>query len=107
MRGAVEGSFITGSAPGTATHSRMTNGSAARPASNSRMTNGTAQNACATTLVVLYQDGAQAISVPADVQVTEIAPEKLTLTAGDTVFVATTKQPKGTLTTDKIFLFIP
>jgi len=44
--------------------------------------------------------------VPPDVKVTEIAPEKLALTAGDTVFVATTKQPNGTLTMDKIFLFI-
>jgi hypothetical protein len=107
LRGAAEGSVITGTATGTATHSRMTNGSVARPVSNSRMTNGTAQKGGGTTLVVHYQDGMQTISVPADVKVTEIAPEKLTLAAGDTVYVATTKQPNGTLTTDKIFLFIP
>jgi len=59
LRGAVEGSFITGSDPSTATHSRMTNGSAGRPVSNSRMTNGTAQKGGGTTLVVHYQDGAQ------------------------------------------------
>lgn len=107
LRGAAEGSVITGKAPATATQSRMTNGSVARPVSNSRMTNGTAQKDGGTTLVVHYQDGAQTISVPAGVKVTEIAPEKLTLAAGDTVYVATTKQPNGTLTTDKIFLFIP
>jgi hypothetical protein len=107
LRGAAEGSVITGSAPSTATHSRMTNGSVARPVSNSRMTNGTAQKGGGTTLVVHYQDGTQSVSVPAGVKVTEIAPQKLTLAAGDTVYVATTKQPNGTLTTDKIFLFIP
>lgn len=107
LRGAAEGSVITGSAPGGTTHNRMTNGSVARPVSNSRMTNGTVQTGGGTTLVVHYQDGAKTISVPSDVKVTEIAPEKLTLTAGDTVYVATTKQPNGTLTTDKIFLFIP
>jgi hypothetical protein len=107
LRGAAEGSVITGTAPGTATHSRMTNGSVTRPVSNSRMTNGTAQRGGGTTLVVHYQNGEQTISVPADVKVTEIAPEKLTLAAGDTVYIATRKQPSGTLTTDKIFLFIP
>jgi hypothetical protein len=107
LRGAAEGSVITGTAPGTATHSRMTNGSVARPVSNSRMTNGTAQKDGGTTVVVHYQNGEQTISVPADVKVTEIAPEKLTLAAGDTVYIATRKQPSGALTTDKIFLFIP
>jgi len=107
LRGAAEGSVITGTATGTAGHSRMTNGSVARTVSNSRMTNGTAQKDGGTTLVVHYQDGAQTISVPPNVKVTEIAPQKVTLAAGDTVYVATTKQPGGTLTTDKIFLFIP
>jgi hypothetical protein len=107
LRGAAEGSVITGTAPGTATHSRMTNGSVARPVSNSRMTNGTAQRGGGTTWVVHYQNGERRISVPADVKVTEIAPEKLTLAAGDTVYIATRKQPSGALTTDKIFLFIP
>ena len=57
------------------------------------------------TLVVHYQDGAQTISVPPNVPVTEAAPVKMTLTQGDTIYVATTKQPNGPLTTDEI-LFI-
>ena len=88
------------------THNRMTNGSVARPpASTSHMTNGTAQKGSGTTLVVHYQDGAQTISVPPNVPVTEAAPAKMTLTQGDTIYVATTKHSNGPLTTDKI-LFI-
>jgi hypothetical protein len=105
LRGAAEGSFMMDAAPDATTHSRMTNGSVARPAaSNSRMTNGTVRKG-GTTLVVHYQDGAQTISVPPNVPVTEAAPVKMTLTQGDTIYVATTKQPNGPLTTDKI-LFI-
>ena len=106
LRGAAEGSFMLDAAPDATTHSRMTNGSVARPAaSNSRMTNGTVRKGGGTTLVVHYQDGAQTISVPPNVQVTEAAPVKMTLTQGDTIYVATTKHPNGRLTTDKI-LFI-
>ncbi len=106
LRGAAEGSFMIDAAPNATTHSRMTNGSVARPAaSNSRMTNGTVRKGGGTTLVVHYQDGAQTISVPPNVPVTEAAPVKMTLTQGDTIYVATTKQPNGPLTTDKI-LFI-
>jgi hypothetical protein len=106
LRGAAEGSFMMDAAPGATTHSRMTNGSVARPpASNSRMTNGTVRKGGGTTLVVHYQDGAQTVSVPPNVPVTEAAPVKMTLTQGDTIYVATTKQPNGSLTTDKI-LFI-
>ena len=102
LRGAAEGSFMMDAT----THNRMTNGSVARPpASTSRMTNGTAQKGSGTTLVVHYQDGAQTISVPPNVPVTEAAPAKMTLTQGDTIYVATTKQSNGPLTTDKI-LFI-
>ena len=105
LRGAAEGSFMMDAAPDATTHSRMTNGSVARPAaSNSRMTNGTVRKGGAT-LLVHYQDGAQTISVPPNVPVTEAAPVKMTLTQGDTIYVATTKQPNGLLTTDKI-LFI-
>jgi len=106
LRGAAEGSFMMDAPPDATTHSRMTNGSVARPAaSNSRMTNGTVRKGGGTTLVVHYQDGAQTISVPPNVPVTEDAPVKMTLTVGDTIYVATTKQPNGPLTTDKI-LFI-
>lgn len=107
LRGAAEGSVLT-DPPGATTHSRMTNGSVSRPAvSHSRMTNGTVQKGSGTTLVVQYQDGSKTISVPADVPVTEVAPEKVTLAAGDTVYLTTDKLPNGTLVTDKIFLFIP
>jgi hypothetical protein len=106
LRGAAEGSVVT-DAPGATTHSRMTNGSASRPAvSHSRMTNGRAQKGSGTTLVVHYQDGAQTISVPPNVPVTEVAPGKVAFAEGDTVYVATEKLPDGTLVTNKIF-FIP
>ena len=106
LRGAAEGSFMMDAAPNATTHNRMTNGSVARSsASNSRMTNGTVRKGGGTTLVVHYQDGAQTISVPPNVPVTEAAPVKMTLTQGDTIYVATTGQTNGPLTTDKI-LFI-
>src|SRR6266851_4194028 len=106
LRGAAEGSFMMDAAPDATTHSRMTNGSVARPpASTSRMTNGTVWKGGGTTLVVHYQDGAQTISVPPNVPVTEAAPAKMTLTRGDTIYVATTRHSNGPLTTDKI-LFI-
>src|SRR5258705_11341577 len=92
-------------APGAMTHSKMTNGSVSRPAmSPSRMTNGTVQKRSGTTLVVHYQDGAQTVSVPPNVPVTEVAREKVMLASGDTVYAATEKLPNGTLTTDKVFL---
>jgi hypothetical protein len=107
LSGAAEGSVLT-DPPGATTHSRMTNGSVSRPAaSHSRMTNGTVQKGSATTLVVQYQDGSKTISVPADVPVTEVAPDRVTLATGDLVYAATEKLPNGTLVTDKIFLFIP
>ena len=86
----------------------MTNGSVSQPAvSHSRMTNGTVQKGSATTLVVQYQDGSKTISVPANVPVTEVAPERVTFASGDVVYATTEKLPNGTLLTDKIFLFIP
>jgi hypothetical protein len=105
LRGAAEGSVLTDS-PGATTHSRMTNGTVARP-SHSRMTNGTVQKSGGTTLVVNYQDGAQTISIPPNVPVTQVAPEKVTLSPGDVVYATTQKLPDGTLVTDKIFQFIP
>lgn len=108
LRGAAEGSVITDASPGATTHSRMTNGSVSRPAvSHSRMTNGTAQTGSGSTLVVHYQDGSQTISVPPNVPVTEVAAEKVPLAPGDIVYAATEKLPDGTLTTSRIFLFIP
>jgi hypothetical protein len=107
LRGAAEGSVLT-DPPGATTHSRMTNGSVSRPAaSHSRMTNGTVQKGSGTTLVVQYQDGSKTISVPANVAVTQVAVEKVTLAAGDVIYLTTDKLPDGTLTTDKILVIAP
>jgi len=107
LSGAAEGSVLT-DPPGATTHSRMTNGSVSSPSvSHSRMTNGTVQKGSSTTLVVRYQEGSQTISVPHGVTVTEVAPQKVTLGAGDTVYAATQKLPDGRLVTDKIFVFVP
>jgi len=107
LRGAAEGSVLT-DPPGATTHSRMTNGSVSRPAaSHSRMTNGTVQKGSGTTLVVQYQDGSKTISVPANVAVTQVAPEKVTLAAGDTIYLTTDKLPNETLTTNKILVIAP
>ncbi len=107
LSGAAEGSVLT-DPPGATTHSRMTNGSVSRPAvSHSRMTNGTVQKGSGTTLVVQYQDGSKTISVPANVPVTVVAPDKVTFNDGDIVYATTEKRPDGTLVTDKIFQFIP
>src|ERR1700724_451407 len=107
LSGAAEGSVVT-DPPGATTHSRMTNGSVSRPAvSHSRMTNGTAQKGNGTTLVVQNHDGPKTISVPANVAVTQVAPEKVTLAAGDTIYAATDKLPNGTLTTNKILVIAP
>ena len=105
LSGAVEGSVLT-DPPGATTHSRMTNGSVSGPASHSRMTNGTVQKS-GTTLVLNYQGGSQTISVPPNVPVTEVAPQKVTFSPGDVVYAATEKLADGTLVTDKIFQFIP
>ena len=106
LRGAAEGSVLT-DPPGATTHSRMTNGSVSRPTSHSRMTNGTVQKGSASTLVVNYQNGSQTISVPPNVPVTEVAPQKVTFSPGDVVYATTQKLADGTLVTDKIFQFIP
>src|SRR5580700_8507504 len=105
LRGAAEGSVLT-DPPGATSHSRMTNGTVAKP-SHSRMTNGTVQKSGGATLVVNYQDGSQTISVPPNVPVTQVAPEKVTFSPGDVVYATTEKLPDGTLVTDKIFQFIP
>ena len=105
LRGAGEGSYMMDAAPGAMTHSRMTNGSVSRPAmSHSRMTNGTVQKGSGTTLVVHYQDGAQTVSIPPNVPVTEVAPERVMFAVGDTVYAVTEKLPNGTLATNRVFL---
>jgi hypothetical protein len=71
------------------------------------MTNGTVQKSSGTTLVLNYQGGSQTISVPPNVPVTEVAPQKVTFSPGDVVYATTQKLPDGTLVTDKIFQFIP
>jgi hypothetical protein len=102
LRGAAEGSVLL-DGPGATSHNRMTNGSVSRPAiSHSRMTNGTVQKGGKGTLVVRYQDGSQTISIPAGVQVVLVAKQAVTLSAGDTIYAATTKLPDGTMTTSKI-----
>src|SRR6202049_3098710 len=104
LSGAAEGSVLT-DPPGATTHNRMTNGSVSRPAeSHSLMTNGTVQKGSGTTLMVQYQDGSKTISVPANVPVTKVVPEQVTLSAGDTIYAATEKLPNGTLMTNKILL---
>jgi hypothetical protein len=105
LRGAAEGSVLT-DPPDATTHSRMTNGSVSRRGSHSRMTNGTAQKN-GTTLVLTYQGGSQTISVPPNVPVTEVAAQNVTFNQGDVIYAATEKPADGTLTTDKIFQFIP
>src|SRR6267154_581231 len=92
LRGAAEGSVLT-DPPDATTHSSMTNG--------------TVQKGSGTTLVIQYQDGSKTISVPANVTVTEVAPEKVTLAAGDTIYLTTDKLPNGTLTTNKVLLIAP
>src|SRR5467141_4618239 len=107
LSGAAEGSVLT-DPPGATTHNRMTNGSVSRPAaSHSLMTNGTVQKGSATTLVVQYQDGSKTVIVPANVAVTLVAPEKVTLAPGDTIYLTTDKLPDGTLTTNKILVIAP
>jgi hypothetical protein len=106
LRGLGEGSFMLPPAPGAATQSRMTNGAVSGPsktASSSRMTNGTVQKPGGKTIVVHYKDGSQTVSVPPDVEVTEIVPKKVTLAVGDTVNAAAEKQADGTLTTNKVY----
>jgi hypothetical protein len=107
LQGAAEGSVLLDAPPGATAHGRMTNGSvSATPAPTSRMTNGTVQTGNDRTLVVQYQDGAQTISVPPNTPVNEIKPERVRLEAGDVVYAATTKQSDGTLTSNKVFVFI-
>jgi hypothetical protein len=68
------------------------------------MTNGVVQKGHGTTLVVRHQDGAQTISVPANVTVLDIVPGEVELVAGETAYAKTDKQADGTLTTHMILV---
>ena len=107
LRGAVEGSVVMDAQPGTATQSRMTNGSVSLRGAvqaPSRMTNGVVRKGSGTTLVVRYQDGAQTISVPANVAVLGIVPGEVQLAPGETAYAKTDKQADGALTTHMILV---
>jgi len=107
LRGAVEGSVLMDAQPGTATQSRMTNGSVSLRGAvqaPSLLTNGVVRKGSGTTLVVRYQDGAQTISVPANVAVLGIVPGEVELSAGETAYAKTDKQADGTLTTHMILV---
>ena len=107
LRGAVEGSVVMDTQPGTATQSRMTNGSVSLRSAvqaPSRMTNGVVQKGSSTTLVVRYQDGAKTISVPANVTVVDVVPGEVQLAAGETAYAKTDKRADGTLTTHMILM---
>jgi hypothetical protein len=107
LKGAAEGSVITGGDSTLKTQSRMTNGSVSHlPVHTSRMTNGTVQTSGSTTLVVNYQNGSQRISVPPNVPVHKVAPAEGALAVNDVVYAATTKKPGGELETNKVFLFV-
>src|SRR5262245_432079 len=103
LRGAAEGSVTMDAPPDDATRIRMTNGSVRFV--TSRTTNGSIQKGNDTTLVVTYQDGAQTISLPQNVPVTEFVPGQLTLAKGDTIYAATRIGADGMPSTNKI-LFI-
>jgi len=68
------------------------------------MTNGVVRKGSGTTVVVRYQDGAQTISVPANVAVLGIVPGEVELSAGETAYAKTDKQADGTLTTHMILV---
>jgi hypothetical protein len=107
LRGAGEGSFLLGATPGASTHSRMTNGSVSQTLAmgRSRMTNGEAQvQGGGTILKVQYQGGEQTVVVPHNVPVTKVEAGEVTLSAGDTVYAVTAKQPNGALATNRIFV---
>jgi hypothetical protein len=107
LKGAAEGSVITGGDPNAKTQNRMTNGSVSRvPVHTSRMTNGTVERSGSTTVVVSYQNGSQRISVPPNVPVHKVAPAEGALALNDIVYVATTREPGGELETNKVFLFV-
>jgi hypothetical protein len=68
------------------------------------MTNGVAHKESGTTMVVRYQDGAQNISVPADVEVVAIVPGEVSLAPGETAYAVTDKQATGALATHMILV---
>ena len=92
---------------GSVASSRMTNGNARMTNGAARMTNGTARGSAGGTITVTYNGGSQTITVPAGVQVTEIARTDTKLAPGTTVIIPATKQPDGTLKTSRVMLAKP
>jgi hypothetical protein len=85
---------------GSVATSRMTNG-------NARMTNGTTGGAASGTITVTYNGGSQTITVPAGVEVTEIARTDAKLMSGTNVIIPALKQANGTLKTSRVMLAAP
>lgn len=86
---------------GTVSGSRMTNGAV----SASKMTNGTVTGPGAgSSLVVNYKDGAQTISIPADIPIVALEPgQTADLQPGAHVFVIA-HQAGGVLTADRVLV---
>ena len=116
LRGLGEGSRPMGQASGSSrstmtngsvANSRMTNGNARMTNGNARMTNGTSRGAASGTITVTYNGGSQTITVPKEVQVTEIARTEAKLSPGATVIVLARNQPGGALEASRVMLATP
>ncbi|HEX4681676.1 MAG TPA: hypothetical protein VH277_03145 [Gemmatimonadaceae bacterium] len=86
---------------GAVSASRMTNGSAS-PAS--RMTNGSVSGGGSSTMVVQYAGGSQKVTVPPNTPVTELAPTSKALAPGDRIVALATRNPDGSLGTNRVLL---
>lgn len=104
LRGTGEGSNLMGDSTSSKPRSTMTNGSVAA-SSPSRMTNGTVQKGGDNAITVKYNGSSRDITVPKDVKVTEIVATKDKLKPGASVIVLATKQPDGTFTASRAFLY--
>ena len=105
MRGTGEGSRMMSQASGTTGRSTMTNGTvSAGGAGASRMTNGTVNVTPGRTMTVTYAGGAQTIVIPADVQVTSIAPTTTKLATGTAVIVIVQRGAGGDMTTSAVMV---
>ncbi len=105
LRGLGEGSRMMTRAPnggsrmtnGAVAGARMTNGAAA----GSRMSNGSVASASGSSLVVQYAGGSLKVVVPPGTQVTRITERPGRLTPGEQVVVPTSREPDGSLSTNK------
>jgi hypothetical protein len=93
-----------GDSTSTKPRSTMTNGSITA-SSPSRMTNGTVQKDGGSTITVKYNGSSREITVPKDVKVTQIVSTTDKLTPGASVIVLATKQPDGSFTASRAFLY--